>query len=120
LTNQELWNNFKTYYNLYYGEGRADQDIQNVSIFLTKACRIMTDPQSRYKWLGDYIQSVASKQGYTLTANPSDNEGTMENLWRWHLNSFFNCSQRTTWPKTADFSQAGQREAWADAYRKAH
>jgi cytoskeletal protein RodZ len=120
LTNQELLNNFKTYYNLYYGEGRADQDIQNVSIFLTKACRIMTDPQSRYKWLGDYIQSVASKQGYTLTANPSDNEGTMENLWRWHLNSFFNCSQRTTWPKTADFSQAGQREAWADAYRKAH
>lgn len=117
-TKKELWKDFQKYFETYYGEERATQSIDKAAVYLTYGCEIMTDPQSRYKWLGDYIKSVAKKQGYNLTNNPY--EKGMEALWRWHIHSFFNCNQHLEWPKTADFSKAGQREAWADAYRKAH
>jgi hypothetical protein len=36
------------------------------------------------------------------------------------VDSFFNCRQRTSWPKTADFSTAGQPSAWGSAYLAAN
>ena len=113
-TNEELWNTFKPYFNTYYGTNRADQPITAVSTFLTKACEIMTDEKSEYKWLGDYITEVSAAQGYTLT-NDVNADG-MEALWRWSLHSFFNCEKRTDWPNTADFATAGKPEAWGENY----
>jgi hypothetical protein len=72
---------------------------------------IMTNASSAYKWLGDYILQVAQAQGYAVDS---------EALWRWHVDSFFNCRQRTSWPKTADFSSAGQPSAWGSAYLAAN
>ena len=117
-TNAELWEALKAYYQIFYSEYRADQPITAVSTFMTKACAIMTDAASEYKWLGDYIMSVAAEQGYTLTDDPTADG--MEALWRWHVHSFLNCNQRTAWPGSADFSTAGQPSQWGTAYQIAH
>ena len=111
-TNAELWEAFKPYYNTYYGLSRADQSIENVATFAATYMQdIMTNASSAYKWLGDYILQVAQAQGYAVDS---------EALWRWHADSFFNCRQRTSWPKTADFSTAGQPSAWGSAYLAAN
>ena len=114
-SNESLWNTFKPYFNTYYGTNRSDQPITSVSTFLTKACEIMTDSKSEYKWLGDYITEVSAAQGYTLT-NDVNADG-MEALWRWSLHSFFNANKHESWPITADFSTAGKPEAWGKAYQ---
>ena len=112
-TNDSLWNAFKPYYNTFYNLNRADQTIENVASFAAAYMyKIMTDASSEYKWLGDYVNSVATAQGYTL--------GEDESLWRWHVSSFFNATQHTTWPQTADFSEAGKPEKWGPAYVAAH
>ena len=108
LTNEDLWEMFKPYYNAYYGLNRADQTIDKVVVFASQYMEdIMTNPVSEYKWMGDYILSVATKQGYTIESEAD---------WRYSVQSFFNCVQRTSWPQTADFSEAGQPSAWWPYY----
>ena len=111
-SNADLWETFKPYYNSYYGLNRADQTIENVATFASaKMQDIMTNSKSEYKWLGDYIISVAGAL-----------DG--ESAWRWHVHAFFNCNDGTVKGNqlvaTADFSQAGKPEAWGDAYRMAY
>lgn len=115
-TNLELWNAFKPYYKTFYNEDRADQGITMVSTFMKQGCKIMTDPSSEYKWLGDYITSVSVGQGIELT----NDVATMDALWRWSVHSFFNCNKHDSWPITADFAAAGQPSAWNAAYKAAH
>ena len=115
-TNLELWNAFKPYYKTFYNEDRADQGITLVSTFMKQGCKIMTDPSSEYKWLGDYITSVSASQGVELT----DDVATMDALWRWSVHSFFNCNKHDAWPITADFSISGQPSAWGAAYQAAN
>ena len=108
-TNAELWEAFKPYYNTYYGLSRADQTIENVASFAAaKMEDIMTNTNSEYKWLGDYIIGVAGPL-------------SGESAWRWHVHAFFNCNDGTVQGNqkvaTADFSTAGKPEAWGDAYR---
>jgi hypothetical protein len=77
----------------------------------------MTDSKSPWKWLGDYILSIATTQGIALT---TDSE------WRQQFYAFFNCTNvskkadGTVVGSTIDFSQAGKPEAWGDAYRMAY
>ncbi len=108
-TNEQLWAQFMPYYNSYYGLSRADRDITEVATFANAQMEdIMTNSQSEYKWLGDYIQSVAGAI-------------SGESAWRWHVHAFFNCNDGTVQGNqkvaTADFSQAGQPEAWGTAYQ---
>ncbi len=108
-TNAELWEAFKPYYNTYYSLSRADQIIENVASFAAaKMEEIMTNTNSEYKWLGDYIIGVAGPL-------------SGESAWRWHVHAFFNCNDGTVQGNqkvaTADFSTAGKPEAWGDAYR---
>ena len=111
-TNEELWEAFKPYYNEYYGLARADQPITAVTTFAdAKMQEILTDEASEYKWLGDYLVKIATEQGYTINS---------EALWRWHADAFFNCNQHTSWPKSADFTEAGKPEAWGPYYQAAH
>ena len=110
-TNEELWAAFKPYYNTYYGLNRSDQTIENVATFANAYMQdIMTKTKSEYKWLGDYILSVAGSL-----------DG--ESAWRWHVHAFFNCNDGTVQGNqkiaTADFSQAGKPEAWGEAYQTA-
>ena len=108
-SNEELWTAFKPYYNTYYGLNRADQTIENVATFANAYMQdIMTNSKSEYKWLGDYILSVAG----TLDG---------ESAWRWHVHAFFNCNDGTVKGNqkiaTADFSEAGKPAAWGEAYQ---
>ena len=108
-SNADLWEAFKPYYNSYYGLNRADQTIENVATFANAYMQdIMTNTKSEYKWLGDYIVSVAGAL-----------DG--ESAWRWHVHAFFNCNDGTVAGNqkiaTADFSQAGKPAAWGEAYQ---
>ena len=111
-TNDSLWNAFKAYYKTFYNEDRADQPITAAATFMTQAQKIMTDASSEYKWLGDYILSVASAQSVTIDS---------ELLWRFSVHTFFNAEKRTAYPSNVpDFSTAGKPEAWGPAYQAAH
>ena len=115
-TNAELWEAFKLYYNTYYELSRADQPIENVATFAHAYMQdIMTNATSEYKWLGDYVKSVATAQSYSLDT---------ESAWRWHVHAFFNCNDGTVQGNqriaTADFSAAGKPEAWGSAYLAAN
>ena len=83
----------------------------------------MTNTKSDYKWLGDYIYSVATSQGYTLS---TDMNNAGESAWRWAVHAFFNCSPTnslvvgTTTINAPDFSTAGQPSAWGNAYQLSH
>ena len=113
-TNAELWEAFKPYYNTYYGLARADQPIDKVSTFANaKMQEIMTDEASEYKWLGDYVLSVATAAGVTLSTDmASANEGG----WRWAVHAFFNAAEGQYGAAGINFTEAGKQEVWGAAY----
>lgn len=113
-TNEELWEAFKPYYNTFYGLSRADQTIDKVSTFANaKMQEIMTSATSEYKWLGDYILSVATAAGVTL---PTDMAEANEGAWRWAVHAFFNAEAGQHGATGIDFTEAGKPEAWGPAY----
>ena len=125
-SNEALWSDFMTYFNSYYPGGSADntktfpratQEITGTTTFwpggVDSKSNIFTNSNSKWKWLGDYIASVASAQGYAL----SD-----ETAWRWHMHAFFNCHAGTfvvtdKTIKTANFTAAGKSSAWGRTYQ---
>ena len=130
-SNEELWTAFMDGFNAYYTgysnesgtfKTRTSRPITEVLEFTwtnigALGLDFMTDPKSPWKWLGDYILSVAAAQGIALT---TDSE------WRQQFYAFFNCTNvskkadGTVVGSTIDFSQAGKPEAWGDAYRMAY
>ena len=109
--NAELWEVFKAYYKTFYKENRYDQPITMASTFMTQGQKIMTDASSEYKWLGDYILSVAAEQGVTVDS---------ELLWRFSVHTFFNAEKRTAYPTNVpDFTEAGKKEKWGPYYQEA-
>ena len=125
-TNEALWEEFKKYYNEYYNDTRyTGTDITKVTTFMTKGKDIMTDNESDFKWLGDYIKKVASNQGVTIGSGDFDTENT----WRNFVSAFFNQNKLVSyWDGIAgktvtanvDFSTAGLPQQWmeADGYTK--
>ena len=112
-SNADLWETFKTDFNNYYGINRSDQAITNVAVFWPSGVdsdddNILTNANSTYKWLGDYIQSVAGAPNGEL-------------WWRANLHAFFNCAAdyKLGSVAAADFSQAGKPTAWGEAYQVA-
>ncbi len=113
-TNKELWEAFKPYYNTYYGLQRADQPIDKVSTFAAaKMQEIMTDAASEYKWLGDYVLSVATAARVTLS---TDMAAANESGWRWAVHAFFNAAPGQYGATGIDFTEAGKPEKWGPAY----
>ena len=113
-TNAELWEDFKPYYNTYYGLSRADQPIENVSTFAASLMqKIMTDSNSSYKWLGDYILSVVTTQGVSLS---TDMNNATEAAWRWAVHAFFNAAAGQHGAAGADFTTAGKPAIWGNTY----
>ena len=131
-SNDILWESFKTYFNSYYPAGSAEasaiiaagtpkfprsiSEITSASTFwpggVDSKANIMTNSNSAWKWLGDYIKSVAAAQSYSVDT---------ESAWRWHMHAFFNCAAGTftvgeTTVQTANFTTAGKPEKWGDAY----
>ena len=73
----------------------------------------MTDEASEYKWLGDYVQSVATAAGVPLSTDmASANEGG----WRWAVHAFFNAAAGQYGATGIDFTEAGKQEVWGAAY----
>ena len=117
-TNAELWEAFKPYYNTYYGLTRADQPIDKVTTFASALMqKIMTDPESDYKWLGDYVLGVAAGQGLSL---PTDMAAANEGAWRWAVHAFFNATTGANGAAGTDFTEAGKPENWGPAYQAAN
>ena len=110
-SNADLWETFKPDFNNYYGINRSDQTITNVAVFWPSGIdsdedNILTNANSTYKWLGDYIQSVAGAPNGEL-------------WWRANLHAFFNCAAdyKLGSVAAADFSEAGKPAAWGEAYQ---
>ena len=134
-TNAELWgtdpetdgqgyptDGFKLYYNDWYvPKGmtkRYNQKINKVSSFAATYMQdIMTNSNSEYKWLGDYILSVATAAGVTLS---TDMNNANEGAWRWAVHAFFNAEAGQNGAKGIDFTTAGKPSAWGPAYIAAH
>ena len=113
-TNAELWEAFKPYYNTYYGLNRADQAIDKVSTFASAYMqKIMTDEASEYKWLGDYVLSVATAAGVPLS---TDMASANESGWRWAVHAFFNATAGQYGATGIDFTEAGKPENWVNVY----
>lgn len=112
-TNEALWKLFMPEYNTYYNLNRSEQTIDKVTTFANaKMQEIMTDTKSGWKWLGDYVLSVATAQSYTV-----DSEST----WRWTMHAFFNCSPAASLTvKVAGFDEAGKPEKWIAAWDATH
>ena len=118
--NAELWEVFKAYYNTFYNDKRYDQPINMVTTFMNQGQKIMTDASSEYKWLGDYILSVAAKQNIVVEST--------EGAWRYNVHHFFNCSEQGSyWDVTLnksvpypDYSTAGKPEKWGPYYQEAN
>ena len=110
-SNADLWETFKPDFNSYYGINRSDQAITNVAVFWPSGIdsdddNILTNANSAYKWLGDYIQSVAGAPNGEL-------------WWRANLHAFFNCAAdyKLGSVAAANFSEAGKPAAWGEAYQ---
>ena len=79
----------------------------------TKAQAILD--HAKWDWLEAYVMAV---QNADLTTPATQLvAGTTSAGWRYALAAFFLESQRTYWPKSADFSQAGKIEAFQPAWQ---
>ena len=122
-SNAVLWERFINYFNSYYPAGSAEQttvtfprspqDMATASTFwpsgVDSKANIMTNSNSEWKWLGDYIAQVTAEAGRAIDT---------EVLWRFGVHAFFNCSpaKASTYNGNADFTTAGKPEKWGDAY----
>ena len=76
-------------------------------------CNKLTDVSDmmnlqKWDWLTEYIMTIQNADP-TATALVA---GTSSAGWRYAVAAFFLESQRTSWPKSADFSEAGKVEAF--------
>lgn len=127
-TNEELWGSdegaisdgFKKYYNDKYvaagNKPRSNMSIKDVATFLVSSDftkKVLSESGSEYRWLYDYLVSVASSQSKTITQ-----------YWNYVLHGFFNKvkegyvtnSQGDKIYYNIDFSSAGDPSHWRAAY----
>ena len=113
-SNEELMETFKADYNTYFSQSIATtREFSNFLYYGNSigcdVSKMMTDSKSGWKWLGDYINTVSSAAGVTMSAEVN---------WRYSLNAFFTCGAAGNY--NADFTTAGQPTKWASAYQTAH
>lgn len=113
-TNEELWADFMPAYNEYYDLNRGKQPITAVATFANQYMQdFMTNENSSWKWLGDYISAVTTAAGRSINTDV---------LWRYGVQAFFNCSAENAsgYSGNADFTTAGQPSAWLLSYTTAN
>ena len=119
-TQDELIAAFKTGYNSYFGASvKTTREIINFLYAGSAASdggnkcdisKMMTDVNSGWKWLGDYIIAKAGAPN-----------GTIEYWWRRNVGGFFiQGISVVASVNSFDFSTAGQPENWGPAYQVAH
>ena len=75
-------------------------------------CQYILDNE-KWDWLETYIMSVQNADASATTLT----EGTTSAGWRYALAAFFLETKRTSWPVSADFSQAGTVQAFMPAWQ---
>ena len=115
-TNEVLGKAFMNAYNAYYGTSINvnSYTYATISNFLWNGksnhsvdiTSMMTNANSTWKWLGDYIQSVSTNAGLTITSEVN---------WRYSITAFFNCGAEGTYNKS--FTEAGKPENWGPYYQ---
>ena len=121
LNKGDMWEAFKTDAGITLGtlaELQADADPY------TKICTPLGTAQAqaildnaKWDWLEAYVMEV---QNADLTTPATQLvAGTSSAGWRYALAAFFLESQRTGWPKSADFSVAGLPEAFIPTWKHA-
>ena len=117
-SNQNLWEAFMPAYNAYYAAhvdkwtNRGNQPIDKVSTFAAaKMEQFMTDENSDWKWLGDYVLSIATAAGKTLSG---------EGAWRWGVHAFFNAAAGANGAAGIDYTEAGKYENWIGVWKAAN
>ena len=119
-TQDELIAAFKTGYNSYFGASvKTTREITNFLYAGSAASdggnkcdisKMMTDVNSGWKWLGDYIITKAGAP-----------DGTIEYWWRRNVGGFFiQGIYAVASVNSFDFSTAGKPEKWGPAYQAAH
>ena len=119
-TQDELIAAFKTGYNSYFGASvKTTREITNFLYAGSAASdggnkcdisKMMTDVNSGWKWLGDYIIAKAGTP-----------DGTIEYWWRRNVGGFFiQGIYAVASVNSFDFSTAGKPSAWGPAYQEAH
>ena len=68
--------------------------------------------QNEWKWLKEYI--MTTQNNYTGATKLTDNIEDSRRQWAFAVAAFFKQSQRTEWPKSADFSTAGKHSVWKE------
>ena len=95
---------------------------------LTTICAKLSDVSGmlnsdKWEWLEQYIMEVQNAQAGTSIGAGSVSvltAGVTSATWRYALAAFFIEGQRTTWPYSADFSQAGKDEAYIPAWKQVY
>ena len=119
-TQDELIAAFKTGYNNYFGASvKTTREITNFLYAGSAASdggnkcdisKMMTDENSGWKWLGDYIIAKAGTP-----------QSTIEYWWRRNVGGFFiQGTSVVASVNSFDFSTAGKPENWGPAYQEAH
>ena len=123
MSKSDMWETFKVDAGITslgtLAELKADADPY------TKICTPLGGDQAkaildnaRWDWLEAYVMEV---QNADLTTPATQlTAGTTSAGWRYALAAFFLESQRTGWPKSADFSQAGKYEAFQPSWKHAY
>ena len=89
--------------------------LQRMSIFFCaiKKGFFSTYLQQYTQWLGDYVLSLATAAGVTLS---TDMAAANESGWRWAVHAFFNAAEGQYGAAGINFTEAGKQEVWGAAY----
>ena len=113
-SNNDLWTQFKTDYNAYYGMSRGDQTIANVRAFLnnTNCIDFITNPASPWCWLGGIIIPAAEAAGRTLDS---------EMKCSFDIYAFFNqLPEASGTYGYGDYTVVGQIDYWLPLWKEAN
>ena len=95
---------------------------------LTTICTKLSDVSgmlnsNKWEWLEQYIMEVQNAQVGNVVGSsfvPAITTTSDAVYWRYALAAFFVDGQRTAWPYSADFSQAGMDEAYIPAWKQVY
>ncbi|MBR4521232.1 MAG: Ig-like domain-containing protein [Paludibacteraceae bacterium] len=113
-SNNDLWTQFMTDYNTYYGLSRGIQTIDHVRWFLNNVNCIdfITNPESPWCWLGKIILPAAEAAGRTLDT---------EVKCSFDIQAFFNQLPAESGEYGyGDYTIAGQIENWLPLWKEAN
>ena len=98
---------YNTYYTAKGKSSRAIQPMTAVSVFAYHGViDLLTDSESPWKWLGDYMLATADAQSVILST---------EEIWTAALQDFFTCTS-----VNVDFTTAGQIANWLPLWKEAN